>query len=86
MMMLEAERMARGAGAASVRVDTNHDNAEMLRLLPALGYVRCGTVSYGPRGERIAFEKAICAGGNGRPSPGSSPGHIPNNNPHEDRI
>lgn len=73
MMMLEAERMARGAGAASVRVDTNHDNAEMLRLLPALGYVRCGTVSYGPRGERIAFEKAVGAGVNGQPLPDSSP-------------
>ena len=31
----------------------------MLALLPAMGYELCGTVSYGPRGERIAFEKAV---------------------------
>ena len=34
-------------------------SAAMLALLPAMGYELCGTVSYGPRGERIAFEKAV---------------------------
>ena len=58
-LMAWAEGVGRACGAASVRVDTNHDNAAMLRLLPAMGYARCGTVSYGPRGERIAFEKLL---------------------------
>lgn len=58
-LMAHAEGVGRACGAASVRVDTNHDNAAMLRLLPAMGYARCGTVSYGPRGERIAFEKLL---------------------------
>lgn len=58
-LMARAEREARSAGATGVRVDTNHDNAAMLALLPAMGYELCGTVSYGPRGERIAFEKAV---------------------------
>ena len=58
-LMLHAEDIARQGGAGSIRVDTNHDNAEMLRLLSALGYSRCGTVSYGPRGVRMAFEKIV---------------------------
>lgn len=58
-MMLRAEGVARSRGVGSIRVDTNHDNAEMLGLLAALGYARCGTVSYGPRGGRIACEKTV---------------------------
>lgn len=58
-LMARAELEARSVGATGVRVDTNHDNAAMLALLPAMGYELCGTVSYGPRGERIAFEKAV---------------------------
>lgn len=64
-MMLMAETVAAAAGARSIRVDTNHDNAEMLSLLPAIGYERCGTVSYGPRGERMAFEKELPRRGRG---------------------
>lgn len=58
-MMTHAESLCRDRGVGSIRVDTNHDNAEMLSLLNSLGYKRCGTVSYGFRGERIAFEKIV---------------------------
>lgn len=58
-MMLHAEKVSLGRGIHSIKVDTNHDNAEMLGLLRSLGYRRCGTVSYGPRGGRIAFEKVF---------------------------
>lgn len=54
----EAEALARAAGAASMRIDTNYDNAEMQALLGSEGYVRCGTVRYG-RGERLAFDKPL---------------------------
>lgn len=58
-MLLKAEQVALSRGIGSIKVDTNHDNAEMLGLLNSLGYTRCGTVSYGFRGERMAFEKLI---------------------------
>ena len=54
-----AEEVCRGIGLGTIKVDTNHDNTQMLHLLQTVGYVRCGTVSYGPRGERIAFEKPL---------------------------
>ena len=43
----------------SIKVDTNHDNVEMLRMLPELGYVRCGRIEYKVSGTRIAFEKRL---------------------------
>ncbi len=46
---------ARWLGCRSMRIDTNHDNVQMLRLLPQCGFVRCGTVMQSD-GERIAFE------------------------------
>lgn len=58
-MLLKAEHVALSRGIGSIKVDTNHDNAEMLGLLNSLGYTHCGTVSYGFRGERMAFEKLI---------------------------
>ena len=58
-MMTHAESLCRDRGVGSIRVDTNHDNAEMLHLLNSLDYKRCGTVSYGSLGERIAFEKIV---------------------------
>lgn len=54
----EAEAWAQAAGAASMRIDTNYDNAEMQALLDSEGYVRCGTVRY-ERGERLAFDKPL---------------------------
>ena len=58
-MLLMAEDVCRRKGAVSIKVDTNYDNVEMLYLLPALGYTHCGTVSYGARGDRLAFEKLL---------------------------
>ncbi len=39
----------------SMRIDTNHDNVQMLRLLPHSGFVYCGKVQQAD-GERMAFE------------------------------
>ena len=47
---------ARG-GCAHLRADTHADNAPMLRLLPALGFVRCGVVRVADGSPRIAFER-----------------------------
>jgi GNAT superfamily N-acetyltransferase len=55
----EAERFARLRGAHSFRVDTNFDNRLMIQLLGTQGFRYCGKVYYGPRGERLAFEKAL---------------------------
>ena len=54
------EDVCRHLDAYSIRIDTNYDNVEMLGLIRSLGYTPCGTVSYGPRGERLAFEKVVC--------------------------
>ena len=58
-LMAAAEGEGRACGAVSVRIDTAHGHAEMLGLLASMGYARCGTVSYGPRGLRLAFEKPL---------------------------
>ena len=39
-MMTHAESLCRDRGVGSIRVDTNHDNAEMLSLLNSLGKVK----------------------------------------------
>jgi GNAT superfamily N-acetyltransferase len=54
-----AAQYAARRGVHSFRVDTNFDNTYMLRLLKTVGFTGCGKVSYGPRGERLAFEKLI---------------------------
>lgn len=41
----------------SIKVDTNYDNIPMIKLLSTMGYCYCGTVSYGTRGKRLAFER-----------------------------
>lgn len=46
----------RGIGA--FRIDTNHDNRPMLRLLERMGFTFCGKVVY-RSGERLAFEKRL---------------------------
>ena len=51
--------MAVKNGIASIRVDTNHDNGYMLRLLARLKFTRCGNIHYPKGGTRIAFEKTI---------------------------
>lgn len=58
-MLQHAEQICRDKDINSIKVDTNYDNTEMLHLLSVLGYTHCGTVSYGARGERLAFEKLM---------------------------
>lgn len=45
-------------GLESLRVDTNHDNAQMLHIVERLGYTRCCRVMLDD-GERIGFEKVL---------------------------
>lgn len=52
------ERVAAAAGVHSFRVDTNHDNSRMLRLLDKEGFTFCGNVYY-QQGERMAYEKLL---------------------------
>ncbi len=54
----EVEALALTAGIHSFKVDTNYDNAEMLHILPKLGFRYCGEVSY-PQGSRKCFEKLL---------------------------
>ncbi len=51
LMLDESRRL----GCRSMRIDTNHDNVQMLHLLPQLGFERCCKVRLAG-GERIAFE------------------------------
>ncbi len=52
------EHLAKKQNISSVRMDTNHDNYSMLRILEKMGYTFCGTVYH--RGEaRKAFEKKL---------------------------
>ncbi len=55
LLMLIEE--AKSCALESMRIDTNHDNAQMLHILPKLGFTRCGKVNVYD-GERIAYE--IC--------------------------
>lgn len=53
-----AEDLCRSKGVHSIKVDTNFDNAPMLRIMDKLGYTYCGEVYF--RGNaRKAFEKVI---------------------------
>lgn len=58
MFMHAVENFAADRGIGAFRIDTNYDNAEMLRLLDRCGFEQCGIIHY-PKGERIAFEKLI---------------------------
>lgn len=42
----------------SFKIDTNHDNAHMLRILDRLGFTYCGKISY-EGSERLAYERII---------------------------
>ena len=58
----QAEQMSRDRGWPSVRVDTNHDNREMLALIAQRGYQLTGKCYYyhgGRHVERLAFEKPL---------------------------
>lgn len=56
--MRGVEELSRRKGVGSFRVDTNFDNAYMLRMMEKLGFSYCGKIVYGG-GERLAFEKRI---------------------------
>ncbi len=58
LFMQEVERMSRSAGVHSFKVDTNYDNARMLRLLDKTGFTYCGQIFY-PQGARMAYEKLL---------------------------
>ena len=57
--MSSVEDICRTHNVPSIKVDTNYDNAEMLRMLPEMGYVHCGRIEYKVSGTRMAFEKKI---------------------------
>lgn len=57
-MMQQLEGIAKEREVYSIKVDTNFDNAGMLRVLEKLGYQYCGKVYF--RGSaRMAFEKLL---------------------------
>lgn len=58
LFMREVEDLCRRRGVRSFRVDTNFDNAYMLRMLEKLGFGYCGKILY-EGDERLAFEKRI---------------------------
>lgn len=52
------ESLAISKGVYSIKVDTNHDNLPMLRIMDRLGYTYCGQV-YFNNSPRRAFEKIL---------------------------
>jgi ribosomal protein S18 acetylase RimI-like enzyme len=52
-------------GIPSIRLDTNFDNAAMLRILDALGYSYCGEIFF-QGAPRRAYEKVLVAGEKGK--------------------
>ena len=56
--IVKTDYVAPGHRLPSMRIDTNHDNVQMLHILPKLGFERCGTVQL-PDGERIAYERLL---------------------------
>ena len=65
-LFAEAERIAREAGRASMRVDTHPQNVNMRGLLESLGYTCCGDHPLTPNGGeppedlvRVGYEKLL---------------------------
>ena len=61
-LVTEAEKIARAAGAESVRIDTHPGNTPMRGLAESLGYTSCGIVKLlreEPEPERVAYEKLL---------------------------
>lgn len=52
------EDLCREKGVPSIKVDTNFDNAPMLRILEKLGYTYCGEVYFRGKARR-AYEKLV---------------------------
>ncbi|MET1055617.1 MAG: GNAT family N-acetyltransferase [Pedobacter sp.] len=58
IIMQYIEDFALSNGIYSIKADTNHDNAAMLKIFEKMGYVYCGEVYF--RGSaRKAFEKVL---------------------------
>lgn len=57
-LLQQVQAHAVAQGIPSVRLDTNFDNAAMLRTLERLGYAYCGKVYY-QGAPRLAFEKLL---------------------------
>lgn len=53
------ESLATSRDIPSFRIDTNHDNRYMLRLLEKQGFSYCGIITLGSGDKRMAFEKEI---------------------------
>jgi len=58
LFIQEAERLAVRAGIHSFKIDTNHDNTRMQRLLAKTGFTYCGIIHY-EKGSRMAYEKLL---------------------------
>lgn len=58
LFIKEVERLALAAGVKSFKVDTNHNNTRMLRVLEKTGFTYCGKIYY-EHGERVAYEKLL---------------------------
>lgn len=58
MFMQKVENLASERGVRSFKVDTNYDNAPMLRVFSRLGFTFCGEISY-EHGTRQAYEKLL---------------------------
>ena len=54
----KVEQLARARRCASFRVDTNHDNERMQKLLAKLGFTFRGKIQY-QKGERLAFDNSF---------------------------
>ena len=55
------EELAKNNNVPSIKVDTNFDNAAMLKTFEKLGYTYCGEVTF-RNSPRKAFEKVVIAG------------------------
>lgn len=59
LFMSSVEDLSRKHNVKSIKVDTNYDNVEMLRMLQELGYKHCGRIEYKVSGTRMAYEKLV---------------------------
>ena len=55
----EAARLAKGAGAIALRIDTHADNVPMRAALEKNAFVFCGTVVIATGERRVAYEKEL---------------------------
>lgn len=58
IFMQEVEKLSKGKGVYSFKVDTNFDNFSMQKVLEKLGFTYCGEIFF-QGGSRIAYEKLL---------------------------